>query len=98
MLNEQRMGSLVLFTQFSLCKKMGYKCSRGPYIWPSGGSLCFYILPPGGQPIILIELGEDMKMPIWEYNEKYYLKINAVKLKELPVESTCFKKDLPYIY
>ena len=35
-------------------------------------------------------------MPIWEYNEKYYLKINAVKVKELPVE-TCLKKDHPYI-
>ena len=34
----------------------------------------------------LIEL-EDMKMPIWEYNGKYYLKINAVKLKEAQVEN-----------
>ena len=37
-----------------------------------------------------------MKMQIWEYSGKYYLKINAVKVKELPVE-TCFKQDLPYI-
>ena len=35
-------------------------------------------------------------MQIWEYNEKYYLKMNAVKVKELPVEA-CFKKDHPYI-
>ena len=28
----------------------------------------------------LIEL-DDMKKPIWEYNEKYYLKINAVKVR-----------------
>ena len=28
-----------------------------------------------------------MKMPIWEYNGKYYLKFNAVKLKEVKVEN-----------
>ena len=37
-----------------------------------------------------------MKKPIWQYSGKYYMKINAVTVKELPVE-TCFKKDLPYI-
>ena len=37
-----------------------------------------------------------MKQPIWEYNGKYYLNINVVKVKELPVE-TVFKKDNPYI-
>ena len=37
-----------------------------------------------------------MKMPIWEYNGKYYLKNNAVKLKEVKVESG-FNKDHPYI-
>ena len=37
-----------------------------------------------------------MKMPIWEYNGKYYLKVNAVKLKEVQVENA-FKKDHPYI-
>ena len=36
----------------------------------------------------LIEL-EDMKKPIWEYSGKYYLKIHAVRIKELPVEA-CF--------
>ena len=44
----------------------------------------------------LIDL-KDLKMPIWEYNGKCYLKINAVKLKEVQDESTGFKKDLPYI-
>ena len=34
----------------------------------------------------LIELG-DMKKLIWGYNEKYYLKINAAKLKEVQVEN-----------
>ena len=38
----------------------------------------------------------DMKMPIWEYNDKYYLKINAVKIKEL-ADVAEFKKDVPYI-
>ncbi len=36
----------------------------------------------------------DMKMPIWEYNDKYYLKINAVKVKETQIS---FQKDVPYI-
>ena len=31
-----------------------------------------------------------------EYTGKYYFKINAVKVKELPVE-TCFKRNNPYI-
>ena len=44
----------------------------------------------------LIELGKDLKMPIWEYNGEYYLQINAVKLKEVKVEH-CFEKDHPYI-
>ena len=41
----------------------------------------------------LLEL-TDMKMPIWEYNDKYYLKINAVKVKETQIS---FQKDVPYI-
>ena len=41
----------------------------------------------------LIEL-TDMKMPIWEYNEKYYLKIKSEKVKDTQVE---FQKDVPYI-
>ena len=43
----------------------------------------------------LIEV-KDMKMFIWEYIGKYYLKINAVKLKEVKVENG-FNKDHPYI-
>ena len=32
----------------------------------------------------LIELRKTLKMPIWEYNDKIYLKINDIKIKELP--------------
>ena len=35
-------------------------------------------------------------MPIWDYNGKFYLKINGIKIKELPDEHT-FQKDVPYI-
>ena len=42
----------------------------------------------------LIELRNSMKMPIWEYNGKYYLKANAVKLKEVKAENG-FNKDHP---
>ena len=34
-----------------------------------------------------IELGKIMKVPIWEYNNKCYLTINAVKVKEAQVEN-----------
>ena len=44
----------------------------------------------------LIELRKSLKMPIWDYNEKFYLKINDVKIKELPDEPT-FEKNNPYI-
>ena len=37
-----------------------------------------------------------MKMHIWEYNGKYYMKINAVTIKEVHVENG-FKQDVPYI-
>ena len=43
----------------------------------------------------LIEL-RHMKIPIWEYNNKFYLKINAVKVKEAQDENG-FKKDVLYI-
>ena len=43
----------------------------------------------------LIELRKSLKMPIWDYN-KFYLKINGVKIKELPNEHT-FQQDVPYI-
>ena len=36
----------------------------------------------------------DMKMPIWEYNEKYYLKIKSEKVKDTSLE---LQKDVPYI-
>ena len=44
----------------------------------------------------LIELRKSLRMPIWDYNEKFYLKINDVKIKEIPDEPT-FEKDVPYI-
>ena len=44
----------------------------------------------------LIELRKSLKMPIWDYNDKFYLKINDVKMKELPDEPI-FQKDIPYI-
>ena len=45
----------------------------------------------------LIELRKTLKMPIWDYNDKIYLKINDVKIKELPDDYT-FQKDVPYIF
>ena len=44
----------------------------------------------------LIELRKTLKMPIWDYNDKFYLKISDIKIKELPNEHT-FQKDVPYI-
>ena len=44
----------------------------------------------------LIELRNTLKMPIWDYNDKIYLKINDIKIKELPGD-TSFQKDVPYI-
>ena len=44
----------------------------------------------------LIELRKTLKMPIWDYNDKFYFKINDVKIKELPDYPT-FQKDVPYI-
>ena len=44
----------------------------------------------------LIELRKSLKMPIWDYNDKFYLKINDVKIKELPGDHI-FQKDVPYI-
>ena len=43
----------------------------------------------------LIELGKSLKMPIWDYNDKFYLEINDVKIRELPCEVE-FRKDNPY--
>ena len=44
----------------------------------------------------LIELRKSLKMPIWDYNDKFYLKINDITIKELPNEHT-FQQDVPYI-
>ena len=44
----------------------------------------------------LIELRKSLKIPIWDYNDKFYLKANALKIRELPGEIE-FKKDNPYI-
>ena len=56
----------------------------------------------------IIELGKDMKMPIWEYNGKFYLKFNDKKVLDYSVDlmnesngseitQITFKKDAPYI-
>ena len=44
----------------------------------------------------LIELRKSLKMPLWDYNDKFYSKTNDTKIKELPggIE---FKKDVSYI-
>ena len=44
----------------------------------------------------LIELMKPLKMQIWDYNDKFYLKINDIQIKELPNEHT-FQQDVPYI-
>ena len=44
----------------------------------------------------LIELRKSLKMQIWDYNDKFYLDINGVKIREVLGEIG-FKKDVPYI-
>ena len=44
----------------------------------------------------LTELRKSLKMLIWDYNDKFYLGINNIKIRELPGEIE-FKKDVPYI-
>ena len=44
----------------------------------------------------LIELRKSLKIPLWDYNDKVYLKINDLKIKGLPGEPS-FQKDVPYI-
>ena len=44
----------------------------------------------------LIELRKSLKMPLWDYNDKFYLKVNDLKIRELPGKIE-FKKDVPYI-
>ena len=58
--------------------------------------------------IKLQEKDNELKIPVWEYNEKYYLKFNDKRLYEYSVnkynedekngiELVVFKKDIPYI-
>ena len=44
----------------------------------------------------LIEFRKSLKMPLWDYNDKFYLKANDLKIRELPGEQV-FQKDVPYI-
>ena len=44
----------------------------------------------------LIDLRKSLKMQIWGYNDKFYLGINDIRIRELPGEIE-FKKDVPYI-
>ena len=44
----------------------------------------------------IIELRKSLKMPIWDQNDKLYLKTNDIKIKELPGKHV-FQKDVPYI-
>ena len=44
----------------------------------------------------LIKLRKSLKMPIWDYNNKFYLKINDLKIRELPGKVD-FSKDVPYV-
>ena len=44
----------------------------------------------------LTELRKSLKMQIWGCNDKFYLEINDVRIRELPGEIE-FKKDVPYI-
>ena len=58
--------------------------------------------------IKLQETDKDIKIPVWEYNNKYYLKFNDKRLYEYSVnrfnedekhgiEEIVFKQDIPYI-
>ena len=44
----------------------------------------------------LIELRKSLKMPVWDYNDKFHLKTYDIKIRELPGEHV-FQKDAPYI-
>ena len=44
----------------------------------------------------LVELRKPLKMPIRGFNDKLYLEINDIKIRELPGEHV-FQKDVPYI-
>ena len=58
--------------------------------------------------IELTDKDKDIKIPVWEYNNKYYLKFNDKRLCEYSVnrfnedekngiEEIVFKQDIPYI-
>ena len=34
----------------------------------------------------LTELRKSLEMPLWDYNDKFYLKVNDLKIRELPGE------------
>ena len=66
------------------------------------------LIKPLKELIELKDKDKDMNIPIWEYNEKYYLKFNDKRLDEYSVnkynqdqtnglEQIIFKKDIPYI-
>ena len=40
--------------------------------------------------------GGGRRPSLWDYNDKLYLEINDIEIKELPGEIE-FKKDVPYI-
>ena len=44
----------------------------------------------------LLVLRNSLKIPIWGYNDIFYLKVNDIRIRELPGEIE-FKKDAPYI-
>ena len=44
----------------------------------------------------LIDLRKSLEMPIWDYNDKFYLKTNDLKIRELPSDRV-FQKDVQYI-
>ena len=44
----------------------------------------------------LLGLRKSLEMLIWDYNDKFYLKINDIRIRELPGEID-FKKDVLYI-
>ena len=44
----------------------------------------------------LIELRKSLKMLIWDYNDKFFLKANDLKIRVLPGDRV-FQKDVPYI-
>ena len=46
----------------------------------------------------LIELRKSLKIHIWDYNDKFYLKINDLKIRELPGKNDFLKKECSLHY